>query len=295
MAAMAAVTPGAPPRRDSSMSLLTDLMQNSLDPGYADAAARRRAGEVRRRSPLLLLVGLAAVGLLFATAAAQTHGRASSAAQDRDVLAGEVTARSAANDRFAASLERQRERVSAARQDTLRLTAEGQRLARTLSTSQAATGTGAVRGPALVVTLDDAPAPDPVAGADVDPRSNDDTNGRVTDRDLQTVVNEVWGAGAEAVTVNGQRLTSLSAIRSAGDAVLVDFRPLTPPYEITGIGDPSKVRTRFTEGFGGSYLEALKDYGITYSLATRESVRLPASAGVTLRYATTPTRTESGS
>ena len=67
-----------------------------------------------------------------------------------------------------------------------------------------------VTGPGMVVRLDDAPTGDG-DGADVDPRTDDDADGRVTDRDLQTVVNEVWAAGAEAVAVNGQRLTALSA------------------------------------------------------------------------------------
>ena len=47
------------------------------------------------------------------------------------------------------------------------------------------------------------------------------------DRDLQVIVNGLWAAGAEAIAVNGQRLTACSAIRSAGEAILVDFRPLS--------------------------------------------------------------------
>jgi uncharacterized protein YlxW (UPF0749 family) len=298
MADMGVVTPtdkpqtGPPPRRDASMSLLTDLMSNSLDAGYADAAARRRGGETRGRSRWVLLVGLAGVGLLLTVSAVQTHSRASATARTRDALVSEIDARSSANDRLASSLDRRRSQVTAERQDTLRLTDEGKVLARTLTTFEDSTGTGAVQGPALVVQVRDANrAPE---GADVDPRAGDAANGRVTDRDLQTLVNEVWGAGAEAVAINGQRLTALSAIRSAGDAVLVDFRPLSPPYEIIGIGDAPRLRTAFAEGFGGSYLQALRDYDITSSIATRDSVRLAASAGVTLRYATTPDRSETG-
>ena len=46
-------------------------------------------------------------------------------------------------------------------------------------------------------------------------------------RDLQIVVNGLWASGAEAVSVNGQRLTSKAAIRFAGQAILVNYRPLT--------------------------------------------------------------------
>ena len=94
----------------------------------------------------------------------------------------------------------------------------------------------------MVVHVDDAGTP--ADGADVDPRTDEADQGRVTDRDLQTLVNEVWAAGAEAVTVNGQRLTALSAIRSAGDAVLVDFRPLNPPYTCAPSG-PDTMRDAF--------------------------------------------------
>jgi uncharacterized protein YlxW (UPF0749 family) len=126
----------------------------------------------------------------------------------------------------------------------------------------------------------------------VDPRTGGADDGRVTDRDLQTIVNEVWAAGAEAVSVNGQRLTALSAIRSAGDAVLVDFRPLNPPYTIRAVGDPKTLRTTFVGGFGGSYLQVLHGYGITYSVDDQNRVRLPASAGVALRFAAVPAPTD---
>jgi uncharacterized protein YlxW (UPF0749 family) len=231
------------------------------------------------------------VGLLLSTAAAQARDRASSTEQARSALAGEIRARTAANDTLEKTLERDRADVAARRRDALRLTAEGTSLAARLATLEVVTGAAPVTGPALVVHLTDAPAGDDDS-ADGDPRTGDATDGRVTDRDLQTVVNEVWASGAEAVAVNGQRLTALSAIRSAGDAILVDFRPLSPPYDIVGVGSASAMRTSFAEGFGGSYLQALRAYGIDYSLSTKGSVRLAESSGVMLRYADTRDGTE---
>jgi uncharacterized protein YlxW (UPF0749 family) len=275
------------------MTLLTRLMEHSLDEGYAQAAARRPATAAPRdwrRPSVLLLAGLLAVGLLLSTAAAQEHDRASSRAEERTALVTEVQRRSDANDKLERSLERDRAGVAATRRSALRLTAEGTSLAARLTTLEVVTGASPVTGPALVVHLTDAPA-ESGNGADSDPRTGSATDGRVTDRDLQTVVNEVWASGAEAVTVNGQRLTALSAIRSAGDAILVDFRPLSPPYDIVGVGDASAMRASFAEGFGGSYLQALRDYGIGYSLSAKSSTRLAESSGVVLRYATTPTAT----
>lgn len=275
-----------PGRRDASMLLLTSLIESSLDEGYTRAAARRRAGEGRpARAGILLTVGLLAVGLLLATAAAQTRARSDVTAQARAALMAEIEDRQRASSRLETELARLRERTSADRRAALRLTAQGSELAASLTRLESVTGAGAVVGPGLVVRLEDAPETD--GGADTDPRTEESDDGRVTDRDLQTVVNEIWAAGAEAVSVNGQRLTALSAIRAAGEAVLVDFRPLVPPYTVSAVGPPT-LRADFVSGFGGSYLQVLRDYGITYSLDERSRVRLPASGGLALRQASTP-------
>ncbi len=277
-----------PPRRADSMLLLRDLVEGSIDEGYARAAARRRAGEPPpgRSRVLVLAVGLLAVGLLLATAYEQARSRAGSAAEARAELVTEVQQRAAENRRDQRALDRQRADVQRAQRRSLALTGEGVELAAQLDALEAATGAGAVVGPGMVVRLDDADRES--EGADVDPRTGVADEGRVTDRDLQTVVNEVWAAGAEAVSVNRQRLTMLSAISAAGEAVLVDFRPLTPPYVVRAIGEPESMRERFVGGFGGSYLQVLEGYGITYSVTDDESVSLPASVGVGLRYAVVP-------
>lgn len=279
-------------RRDASMVLLTSLVEDSLDDGYARAAARRDSGAApNRHGRVILSAGLLAIGLLLATAAAQTRDRAPATAQARTELAAEIDDRTATNERIETVLAGQRTAVSGARRARLRITAEGSRLARTLATLESTTGAGAVQGPGMSVRLTDA-APEET-DTDVDPRTQAASEGRVSDRDLQTVVNEIWAAGAEAVAVNGQRLTALSAIRSAGEAILVDFRPLSPPYDVQAIGPPA-MRTRFVSGFGGSYLQVLRDYGIDYAVEDRDRLDLPASAGVSLRYAETPADVPSG-
>lgn len=270
------------------MLLLTSLVEDSLDDGYARAAARRAAGEPPARyGPVVLVVGLVAVGLLLTTAAVQTRQRADATAEARDALTAEIEDRSAANDRVELPLDRERARAARERRQQLRATDEGAAVERSLTRLEAVTGAGAVTGPGFVLRLDDAPV-DP-AGADVDPRTDQSDEGRVSDRDLQTLVNEVWASGAEAVSINGQRLTALSAIRSAGQAILVDFRPLSPPYEVTAVG-PAEMRPAFVGGFGGSYLAVLRDYGIDFAVTDEDELSLPASAGVTVRYAVSPRR-----
>ena len=99
-------------------------------------------------------------------------------------------------------------------------------------------------------------------------------------------MNGLWEAGAEAVDINGQRLTSLTAIRGAGDAVLVNYRPLVRPYVISAIGDPTTLGALFEAGPAGVELEVLRQtYGVRYDLESRRAVTVPGEAGVQVRYA----------
>jgi uncharacterized protein YlxW (UPF0749 family) len=158
-----------------------------------------------------------------------------------------------------------------------------------------ASGELPVEGPGVELTLDDAHAADdsPVGK---DPRDAvAASEGRVIDRDLQMVVNGLWSAGAEAMSVNGQRLTALSAIRSAGQAILVDFRPLVPPYVIRCIGDPAELQAGFAADPAGPYVQWLRDnYGVTATMATRDRMRLPGAGELALRWARSSDGTGSG-
>ncbi len=147
------------------------------------------------------------------------------------------------------------------------------------------TGALPTSGPGITVTVDDASAVAPVDGSD--PRADTSAqDGRVLDQDLQSVVNGLWAAGAEAVSVNGQRLTALAAIRSAGEAILVDYRPLAPPYRVLAIGDADSLTSRFTDGAAGRTLKYLSDnFGVRYDLTPSAALTLPGSAGLTVRRA----------
>jgi uncharacterized protein YlxW (UPF0749 family) len=117
----------------------------------------------------------------------------------------------------------------------------------------------------------------------------------VLDRDLQTVVNGLWAAGAEAIAVNGQRLTARSAIRYAGQAILVDFRPLVPPYVVQAIGEAAGLQTRFAAGSAGAYLQALRDnYGVQGAIVPSANLELPGAGGSTTRFASARAASASG-
>ena len=105
-------------------------------------------------------------------------------------------------------------------------------------------------------------------------------------KDLQYVTNALWQSGAEAVSINGKRLTSTSAIRFAGSALVVDYRPLTRPYVITALGDPKRFPATFADGAGGTYLSTLRStFGIRVDTDVSDDLTVPAAVGMTTRYA----------
>lgn len=103
---------------------------------------------------------------------------------------------------------------------------------------------------------------------------------------MQRIVNGLWQSGAEAVSINGQRLTALSAIRAAGDAILVDNKPLGPPYTVLAVGDGQRLADRFQGSSDGQYLAALREnFGIRTKITAEDEVRLPAAPSVSVRIA----------
>ena len=106
-------------------------------------------------------------------------------------------------------------------------------------------------------------------------------------RDVRTVVEELWSAGAEAVAVNEERITPSTAIIDIGPSILVNSTYLAPPYQITALG-PKVLYGRLSAspGFVDLIRARAQTYGIRVSFAEPESVNVPAFAGtVTLRYA----------
>ena len=86
--------------------------------------------------------------------------------------------------------------------------------------------------------------------------------------------------------INGQRLTALSAIRAAGDAILVDNKPLAPPYTVLAVGDGQRLSTTFQNSPDGLYLHALQEnFGIRTSISVEDDLKVPAAPSVIVRTA----------
>jgi len=139
-------------------------------------------------------------------------------------------------------------------------------------------GIGTVTGPGIKAVIDDA-------------KDADAKEGRLLDVDLQQLVNGLWTSGAEAVSVNGHRITSLTAIRGAGSAITVDYSSLTPPYTVLAIGDTATMPARFAQSSGGQWVQYLvSNFDVRMTITTEDSLQVPADATIALRYAKVRTR-----
>lgn len=269
------------------MSLITNVMDHSLDDGYAEAAARKKAegvGSLPRtlRAKLGLAAGLVLAALVVTVGAAQARVAAPVVAKEREELIDRIEGETSAADKLEESVDELRDDVSARQREALEKNGDSDRsdLVGILS------GAVEVSGPGVKLVVND--AKDVSTGGDGQPRgtSGFSDTGRVRDRDMQRVVNGLWESGAEAVSVNGQRLTALSAIRAAGDAILVDNRPLVPPYTVLAVGDGEQLGATFQDSADGLYLHALQEnYGIRTGISTVDDLRLPAAPSVIVRTA----------
>ncbi|WP_157740777.1 DUF881 domain-containing protein [Jiangella sp. DSM 45060] len=258
-------------RPDESMSLLNDLFAKPLDPGYEDAAARRRAAGERPtskgtwRSPALA-IGLVALGLLLTMSVLQVRNTASVVSSERQGLIEQIHNEDERVSRLQGEVGSLESEIGRLESDLLQNSAAGQQTREEVESLQATTGAIAVTGPGVVVTVDDAEEQSAENGTD-----------RVLDLDLRQVVNGLWSAGAEAVAINGQRITPLTAIRSAQNVIQINYRPMNAPYEVSAIGDPRTLARDFGDGSGGQWLrDVASKSGIQYDVDSEESLTLPA-------------------
>ena len=275
-------------------SLLDQVLAETLDPAYRQAAEARAARGAAaspepprpagRRSATLVGLTMLMTGALLAVAYHQTAAGSQGREQIRAALIADIQRESAAGDRMAEQLEDVQREVSATRDQLLESTEEGQRALERLGAARTAAADLPVTGPGLLITLADA-EPD----ADQDPVGGevpDDPREQVSDRDLQLVVNALWASGAEAISVNDRRLGPTTAIRFAGEAVLVDFRPVTNPYEVRAVGDPDRLARAFLDnGEVRSLASVFATLGLRFDYAQEEELTLPAASPAELRLA----------
>ena len=253
--------------------LLTTLTQNSLDEDYqhaADERARRGGGKPPSRGVAVVVVAL--FGLLIVTAAVQNSRNAATSERGRAELVEQVNGRRAE----VASRERS---ISRMRAENTRLASALDELAadeRSASnrTDELGAGTGfrPVQGEGVRIRVDDSP--------------DGSKDGRVRDEDLAVLVDGLWGAGAEAISINGQRLTNVSPIRNVGEAIHIKTVPLRAPYTVLAVGDTNTLQARFGDSISGvAWASLVNSFGFEFSMANADSLELPGTLTPTLRSA----------
>ena len=284
---MADDTTGEPvgPQRDSdgrvlppqaSMGLLNYITAHSLDEDYAHVAEQKRAAEapVRRRNlHVASVVALALFGLLVATAGVRTARSEPVREASQESLVAEAQERRDELDSARDEVLELRRGVARAQAAALEASEAGRNLRSQLDALGVLTGAVAVTGPGVRIVVDD------------NAESSTERQA-VLDKDLQILVNGLWAAGSEAVSINGQRVTNLTSIRVAGEAITVNLRSLSRPYTVNAIGDPDQLPARFVESAAGTWWLNLKSvYGLQFTMTREESLTVPAAPPLTLRHA----------
>ncbi|HQR78791.1 MAG TPA: DUF881 domain-containing protein [Actinomycetota bacterium] len=245
-----------------------NLLDRLMAEAQADDYALAQEQAPTTRGSLVVAAGLLAViGFLLAVAFWQHEAVQPAAADRRQVLIDRVESaeeRAQESQAKAADL-----RASVSQLQKLASSGLGEDFADQLRAVEIASGFVALTGPGVILTVDDAHPPLP-AGVEPD-------EARVLDIDLQLAVNGLWEAGAQAVAINDVRLTSVTAIRTAGEAILVDYRPLEPPYRISAIGPPDLAEVFAGTETAGDLKQLGRDYGIQSDVRSVREVNVPAS------------------
>lgn len=260
-----------PPAARNRLNLIEQLSADAVASDYAGGGDAPRARS-RRQQWVVVATAVGLAGFVLALGISSRVVDAPAVDGQRAALRERIAAATTAQDGLTGDLEQIRAQVEAARQANLEATAAGRLLAERIATLELVTGYAAATGPGVVVTLADRPERDGGDGID----AGDDLT-KVLDSDIQTVVNGLWSTGAEAIAVNGQRLTAQSAIRSAAGAILVNYRPLTPPYAIEAIG-PDSMEADFLASPAADDLRGLSErYGIGFDAEPADTLTLPAA------------------
>lgn len=231
------------------VSLLDNIAQNALDDDYYAVTEHRPVKRSVWWSWRTAVV-LGLFGALVTLAASQTRLDRPNVQAQRSVLI--------------ATLHDRSDDLDAAQAELLSLTAEIDDLRAIVDRRSgqrdiaALNGSHAVHGPGLSIVLN----------------HGDD---RVSVFDLQRTVNGLWGAGAEAISLNGHRLTGLSAVRTANNAIVVNYTSVSAPYVVTAIGDPAELAERFALVDGGHHLRRRTDAGLVVDYVEHTDVSLPSA------------------
>lgn len=256
-----------------TMPLLTLITQQAMDEDYLHVAERRAAGAPgppQGRPRRTAAVMIAVFGVLVATAGVQTSRNQGVDEASRTTLVSRINDGRATVSRLQDRIARLRDRNTALESQGDQVSATEQAAVTRLRRLQVGTGFVAVSGEGVRITVDDSP--------------DGGTDGTVRDEDLAKLANGLWEAGAEAISINGERLTAVSAIRNSARVIYVNIRPLTPPYTVLAIGDIRTLQSDFLDSAGGQmFSDLVSTYGLGFDMDNEDALSLPAAPSSLLR------------
>jgi uncharacterized protein YlxW (UPF0749 family) len=229
-------------------------------------AQRRRGRSVLARSLTLAICAIA--GLMIMISARHAQGTDLRPARNTD-LVSLVQSQSRHNTELKHQLAALRREV-----DGLAARSNAQYdLAPEVSRQGRRVGLTRVSGPAVTVTLDDAPSSVAANGIDPDLLV-------VHQQDIQAVVNALWAGGAEAMTIQGQRVISTTAVKCVGNTVVLHGIPYSPPYVISAIGDQAQLHAALDASEPiRIYQQYVESYGLGYHEESEARLTFPAHEG----------------
>lgn len=254
--------------QDSTL-LLEKIWQDVQDDSYfTKAEIKRKQGKPASDPKWLILIVLTLAGLIFGIGASITRQSIPISLQNRELLRENITAQSLLLEEKESQLEAVTQNISSLQEAQAAVLPSVNQ--EELALLNFATGYQAVSGPGISIQLNDA---DPrELSLDVDP-----SLARVFDSDLITVLNGLWTAGAEAVAIGNQRISPRSAISQSGEAILVNYRPILPPYNIYAIGSDELLNSFSQTADFKEISEVARIYKIGFNVSKVDRLDLPTS------------------
>ena len=239
-----------------------NLLESLAEQAYAsDYPPTKKAASVRSVWWASSVAVAAAVTLLITSALTSTRLLLPQQRQQQADLAARVVALREQVQKQTTHLRSQRAALAVSAREALQSTTAGRQILSQLRGAEVVAGATVVTGPGLCVVLDRTPA---------------STSTRVvTDTDLARIANGLWQMGARGISINNIRLTSRSAIRSAGQAVLVDYRTINSPYKVCEV-PAGRTKAAQLSAVAGLVRTVVGTDGVR-SRVTAVSVTLPAA------------------
>jgi uncharacterized protein YlxW (UPF0749 family) len=247
-------------------------------PLYEKSLSEKRNEHQKVRSKLVwqwsiivacFIIGIV-VALLFKTY--RTEGDVNTIYGQRKELAEMNKYLQTERNKLQADLTKARETIEEFEEAASKGVDESATLRRQLINARQEAGFTEIVGPGIIVELNDSP---------LRPKEGENPNFYIVhDIDLQALVNELWASGAEAISINDQRIVVNTAIRCAGPTITVNAVRLVPPYIVRAIGPPDNLETGLR--YPGGFMDTMSpniDRGVRVRVSQKNDILIPAFRG----------------